>query len=129
MKMLDKVSETEEIKTIMAEIGRRAKKASQQLATASGAQKDEALNAMADKLLENSEDILAANEKDMIAAREGNMAPAFQDRLQLNDERIKAMAQSLRDIAELKDPVGQVMDKWERPNGLKMIAFVRRQQR
>jgi len=116
--MLDKPTETADVKSIMQEIGRRAKTAAKNLAKASTEQKNNALNAMADSLWENLDNILTENEKDMKAARDGNMAQSFQDRLQLDEDRIKGMMDGLRAIADLPDPVGELIAEWDRPNGL-----------
>ncbi|MEM7289584.1 MAG: aldehyde dehydrogenase family protein, partial [Pseudomonadota bacterium] len=115
--MLDKVSENDVV-AVMAELGARAKAATAKLATAGTDQKNLALNAMAVALLAQLPDILSANEKDMEAALGSGMAPSFLDRLMLDETRVVAMADGLRAIANLDDPVGATIAKWERPNGL-----------
>ncbi len=115
--MLEAV-ETENVADMMAELGARAKAASAALATASSEQKDHALNATAITLLAQLPDILEANAKDMEAAHAGGMAGSFLDRLRLDDERVVAMADGIRAIAGLDDPVGATIAKWDRPNGL-----------
>jgi glutamate-5-semialdehyde dehydrogenase len=114
------MQDSSEIEAVMADIGTRAKAAAAILATASSDQKTLALNAMAFAVLAQLPEILDANEKDMEAARSGGMAAAFLDRLQLDDERIVAIADGLRAIAGLDDPVGTVIAQWERPNGLQI---------
>ena len=79
--------------------------------------KNRALNAMADALIENSAAILAANDIDMAAAR-GHISDVMLDRLKLNPARIEGMAQGIREVALLPDPVGAVISRVERPNGL-----------
>lgn len=82
--------------------------------------KNAALLAMADGLLENEEGLLEANEKDLEAFEgDGSRAP-MADRLRLTPDRIAAMAKQLREIADLRDPVGQSLGMWQRPNGMKV---------
>ncbi|KQS76162.1 gamma-glutamyl phosphate reductase [Rhizobium sp. Leaf384] len=109
-----------EIQDLMAAIGRQAKASARPLATASPTQKTAALMAMADAILKRSADILAANALDLENARETGVAAAFIDRLTLNEERVSSMANAIRDIAALPDPVGDVIAEWERPNGLRI---------
>ena len=87
------------------------------LQAADTAKKDAALNAMADALIGRQAEILAANALDMEAAR-GRISDVMLDRLKLTEERITGMAQSIREVAALKDPVGEVIRRVERPNGL-----------
>jgi glutamate-5-semialdehyde dehydrogenase len=104
------------------QIGRNAQASSRVLARMSTVQKDHALAAVADQIERDSDEILSANSADLDAAQ--SLGAAMLDRLRLDPERIKKIAQSVRAIAELKDPVGEVLKEWERPNGLK-IAKVR----
>jgi glutamate-5-semialdehyde dehydrogenase len=104
----------------VADLGRRAKAASRQLATASTAAKDEALRAAADLLEERSGDVLEANAADLGAAASGGMEPGPLDRLRLSEARLAGMAAGLRQVAALPDPVGEVLDGWKRPNGLEI---------
>jgi len=104
----------------VADLGRRAKAASRQLATASTAAKDEALRAAADLLEQRSGDVLEANAADVEAAAAGGMEPGPLDRLRLTDARLAGMAAGLRKVAALPDPVGEVLDGWKRPNGLEI---------
>jgi glutamate-5-semialdehyde dehydrogenase len=106
--------------TAVAELGRRAKAASRILATASTPAKDAALYTAADLLLEHAGDIQAANAADLDAARAAGMATGPLDRLTLTDARLEGMANGLRTVAALADPVGEVLDGWRRPNGLEM---------
>lgn len=99
------------------DILRAAKAAWPALQLADTAQKNAALNAMADALIARQDDILAANARDMEAAR-GKIGDVMLDRLKLTPGRIEGMAQGIREVAELGDPVGAVIDRVERPNGL-----------
>ena len=108
------------VKTLMADLGRRARKAAGALAIAPTETKNAALAAMADAIEENSAGILAANAEDVAHAKANGVTGSFIDRLELNPDRIKAMADGIRAIADLDDPVGDVIAAWERPNGLKI---------
>jgi len=108
------------IEPMMLYMGRLAREAAGELARASTAQKNAALEAMAVKLKENAGKILEANRQDLDAAQKKGRDAAFLDRLALNEARIAAMAKGLRDIAALPDPVGQVTESWTRPNGLEI---------
>ncbi|WP_246300655.1 glutamate-5-semialdehyde dehydrogenase [Mycoplana rhizolycopersici] len=103
---------------LMATIGKRARAAARPLATASTETKNRALEAMAKAIQAESETILAANAIDLVHARESGVAASFIDRLTLTPERIEAVAAGIRDIAAFKDPVGDVIAEWDRPNGL-----------
>ena len=115
--MLDQVKTTD-IDALMAEIGRNARAAARPLATATTEAKNRALQAMAAEILANRDTILAANALDLAHARESGVAASFLDRLTLTAERIEGIAGAIRDIAGLKDPVGDVIAEWDRPNGL-----------
>lgn len=105
---------------LMQQIGENARAAYKQLATASEAQKNEALLAAAQALRTEMPQILTANAKDMDAARANGITGAMLERLQLNESRVEAMAKGLEAIAKLADPVGDILTEWERPNGLKI---------
>ncbi len=107
-----------DVKSIMAAIGQRARQAARVLAYATTDAKNLALTAAADAIITESPALLAANAEDIVAAKERGISSAFLDRLTLTDKRIEAIAQGLRDIAALPDPVGTVMANWQRPNGL-----------
>ena len=81
-------------------------------------QKNDCLKAVADCLLADKEMILIANAQDIAAATASGMHIGLIDRLRLSDERIEAMAEGLREVAELEDPVGEIMETYKRPNGL-----------
>ena len=104
--------------TLMAGIGRRAKAAARPLAIAGTERKNAALTAMADAVLRNEKTILEANAIDVANGEESGLSPAMMDRLKLTPERIAAMATGIREIADLADPVGEVIAQWTRPNGL-----------
>lgn len=95
----------------------RAKGAAPLLRAASEEQKNNLLHAMADSLIKNTESILAANRED-VRVSEGIISPVMIDRLRLNEERIEAMAEGIRSVAALPDPVGKILSKTLRPNGL-----------
>ncbi|ASY58489.1 MULTISPECIES: glutamate-5-semialdehyde dehydrogenase [Sinorhizobium] len=116
--MLDTVENGSDVNAIMLEIGRRAKAAARPLAIASAERKHAALIGMAEAIIARSSDILAANATDLANAEESGVAKAFIDRLTLTDGRIRDMADGIRAIAALKDPVGDVIAAWDRPNGL-----------
>ncbi len=106
------------VEALMLEIGKQAKAAAQPLAVASAERKHAALVSMATNIIAAKEKILAANAIDLENARESGMAASFVDRLTLTEERIIDMANGIRAIADLKDPVGEVIAEWDRPNGL-----------
>ena len=87
----------------------RAREASHGLALATRSQKDRALHAMADALVAEQDEILAANAEDVARAEAGGTPPNIVDRLRLTTERLVGMAQGLRDVAGLPDPVGEVV--------------------
>ncbi|MGA9487084.1 MAG: glutamate-5-semialdehyde dehydrogenase, partial [Methylocella sp.] len=103
---------------IMAALGREARAAAHALSLASTKQKNLAIHKAADTMRARAADILAANARDMAAAKANGTAPAFLDRLALDSARVEAMAKGLDDIAALPDPVGRILAKFERPNGL-----------
>ena len=104
----------------MTQLAQQAKTASRELARLSTADKNAALLAMADALQANTAALLAANAKDMATGAQMGLSAAMLDRLKLDDRRIAAMAQGLREVAALPDPVGRVLDDRTRPNGLRL---------
>ena len=104
----------------LTEIGARSKAAQKILAKAGGAVIDKALLAIADALESNNGYILEANAKDISAGEENGLSQALIDRLSLNEARISAMAQGLRQVASSENPVGKVLWGETRPNGLKI---------
>lgn len=114
--MLDKVKD--DIAALMLDLGRRARAAAQPLAISSAERKHAALVSMAAEIVARKDDILAANALDLDNAHAAGMTGSFLDRLTLNEARVRAMADGIRTIAELRDPVGEVIAEWDRPNGL-----------
>ena len=105
---------------IMADVGQRARAAARQIANAATSQKQDALRASAKQLDSNRDVILAANVTDMQAGESSGLSKAMLDRLKLDGKRIDGIRDSLLAIAELTDPVGQIISQWDRPNGLKI---------
>ena len=105
---------------MMLDMGRFAREAAGELALASSAQKNEALERMAARLESGSEQIIEANRQDLEAARSKGRDLAFLDRLMLDGLRVAGMARGLREVAALPDPVGRTIAKWTRPNGLEI---------
>lgn len=101
-------------------IGKNARQAGQVLANVDTATKNKALHAIADTLLEKSAWLQAENEKDLVAGREKGLEPAMLDRLALSDKALATMAQGLRQIAELADPVGIISDMKYLPSGIQV---------
>lgn len=118
--MLDTVAQSPDIDVLMNDIGRKAKAAARPLGFASTDAKNKALNAMADAILANKAHILSENAKDLKDVEGTDMLASFIDRLTLNDKRVTEMAEGIRAIAALPDPVGEVIAAWDRPNGLKI---------
>jgi glutamate-5-semialdehyde dehydrogenase len=107
-----------EIAEAMNEIGRQAKAAARVLAIAPAEQKNRALAAMAAAIRSGKAMILSANAQDMAGGKAAGLTGSFLDRLELNDQRIEAMAEGLDVVRELADPVGKVTESWTRPNGM-----------
>ena len=101
-------------------LGKKAKEASYILGNLSSKDKNDALYAMADFLIENSKVIIEANKKDLETSRIKGTSESMLDRLALNEARIEGMANCLRQVAALEDPVGEVLGMWTRPNGLQI---------
>ena len=96
----------------------QSKKISKDIAILSGEVKNRVLNEMADALLEHCDFIVSNNEKDMSAGRLENLDEALLDRLLLTGDRVKDMSQAIKEIANLKEPVGRILDGWITDNGL-----------
>lgn len=105
---------------VMADIGRRARAAARKLALASTRDKDAALEAMGQAIRAATPAILAANAEDIAEARSRGATAAFIDRLMLDEQRVAAMAEGIDVVAGLEDPVGAVIDAWDRPNGMRI---------
>jgi glutamate-5-semialdehyde dehydrogenase len=104
----------------IVELVKKARAASNKLATLSTAVKDQALAAMAEGLEARAEELLAANEKDLEAFEKAKGSKAMADRLKLTPERIKEMADGIRQIVKLPDPLGEAPKMWRRPNGMQV---------
>jgi glutamate-5-semialdehyde dehydrogenase len=102
----------------VTEICANAKRASRQLAQVDSATKDAALQKIADALVDRTPEILEANARDLEAGRANGLDAALIDRLALDEARVAGIAQGVRDIIALQDPVGEVIDGWRLPNGL-----------
>ncbi len=113
-----------DIQAVMAEIGAKAKAAAGTLAYASAERKHAALIGAADAVWANRAEIIAANDKDMIFGADKGLSPAMMDRLKLDEERIRAVVDGLRAVAEQPDPVGELLEEWDMASGLH-IARVR----
>ena len=105
---------------LIASMGRHARSAALVLAGLSSADKARALNAMAQTIRDAEPDILAANKIDMANGTAAGLSAALLDRLKLTPERVAATADGVATVATLKDPVGEIIDEIERPNGLKL---------
>src|SRR5690606_22814791 len=109
-----------EVTAAVHEIARRAQAAAPQIATATRAVKDAALHALADALVERADAIVTANAEDLERGRQNGMSPGLLDRLTLTPERIAGIADALRELAALPDPVGEVVRGSTLPNGLRL---------
>lgn len=105
---------------MLKEMGARALNAKYALQKLTATEKNKAMLHASEALLSHTEEILSANEKDIKAGKEKGMHEGLLDRLALTETRIAAMAEGLRQIAALEDPIGEIMDTFIRPNGLKI---------
>ncbi|MGN1466923.1 MAG: glutamate-5-semialdehyde dehydrogenase [Ruminococcus sp.] len=105
--------------TVIEQMGQKAKQASRVLANA-GALKNKALNAIADALIMNTDTIVNANNIDLENGKSAGLTPALLDRLKLGGDRIKAMAEGVRKVASLNDPVGTVVSGYKAENGMEI---------
>jgi glutamate-5-semialdehyde dehydrogenase len=115
-----KTARKDNIASYMRELGERARAASRGMARASTGEKNAALFALAKIIEDESSTILEANAYDLRAAREGKLEEALLDRLELNESRIAAMADGVRQVAALPDPVGELFDLKMRPSGIQV---------
>jgi len=106
--------------TSLQELGLRAKAAARLLATLSSSAKNEALVSAADRLAARSDEILSANASDVATSLDSGATATVVDRLRLSEARVAAMAEGLRSVAMLPDPVGEVVEGYVRPNGLRV---------
>ncbi len=109
-----------DIKEYMHQVGRRAREASRAMARAGTAAKNAALEATAEAIEEEMPRLLEENRKDMEAGAEKGLGSALLDRLELNEQRVLAMAEGLRQIGQLPDPVGEITDLKYRPSGIQV---------
>ncbi|MGN6690821.1 MAG: glutamate-5-semialdehyde dehydrogenase [Sphingopyxis sp.] len=105
---------------LIADMGARARAAARRLAVAATADKAAALHAAAARLRARTPDILAANARDMAAGKSSGLTAAMLDRLRLDEGRLGAIADAVKAVAALADPVGQVIDRAVRPNGMEL---------
>ncbi len=103
---------------LVTSLAQRARAASFSLAIAPSSAKNAALTDLADRLTRSTDSLLAANQRDLAAAKENNLSSAQVDRLTLTPARLAQLADSVREVAELPDPVGELLDETTRPNGL-----------
>lgn len=109
-----------DLASLINDLGRRARTAARTLATLDRARKDAALLAMANELMASAETILAANSEDIAAGRAAGVSSALLDRLTLTPDRLAKMAEGLRQVATLSDPVGEVLREWTPANGVRL---------
>ena len=112
------MKDLDNIPALMADLGKRAKAASQELAFASAERKHAALIAAADAVWANRAQIIEANKKDLEFGRDKGLSPAMMDRLMLDESRVQGMVDGLRTVADQADPVGEVLTEWDMPSGL-----------
>ena len=115
---LKTITSPDELDALMREIGQAARAAARKLALATEAQKNAALKAQAHALRVAKAEILAANREDVADAKAAGISGSFLDRLELNENRVLAMADGLDVIRSVADPVGVVLKSWRRPNGM-----------
>ena len=111
---------SKEIKDKITKMGSDALTASRALANLTTDQKNKILLAMADGILSDADKIISANVIDLDDAVNNNLTNSMIDRLRLDQKRIEAIADGIRQVATLPDPVGEIMDEWDRPNGIKI---------
>lgn len=109
-----------DVKKYMADVGQRARDASRTIGLAPTSVKNQSLNMMADRLIEQRENLKSANALDLATGKEKGLDAALLDRLELTDERISSMAEGLRQITTLEDPVGVMTDMAYRPSGIQV---------
>jgi glutamate-5-semialdehyde dehydrogenase len=109
-----------ELKDLILDYGQRARRAARMLSRLGTERKNAALRSMADQLTARTEAILEANKSDLEKAGGTGLTSSMMERLTLNPKRVQAMADGVRQVAELEDPVGTLLKEWTRPNGLKI---------
>jgi len=108
------------IQETIHQMGKQAREAAYKLAQLTSEEKNAILRAMAASIRKATPELLEANAKDLAAGTEKGLSSAMLDRLKLDEKRIEAMAAGIDQVATLPDPVGQGMDSWERPNGIRI---------
>jgi len=108
----------DQLQELVTKIAQQARAASLELAVMETAQKNRALEVLADKLVAATDELLEVNQKDLAAAEALELEPALVDRLRFSPERVAKMADGVREVAALPDPVGEELEKIDRPNGL-----------
>ena len=108
------------IQETIQQMGQQARAAAHRLAQLSSEEKNTILRAMASAIREAAPELIAANELDLAAGKEKGLSSAMLDRLKLDEKRIEAMAVGIDEVALLPDPVGQILDEWDRPNGIRI---------
>ena len=108
------------IQETIHQMGQQARAAAHRLAQLSSEEKNTILRAMASAIREAAPELIAANELDLAAGKEKGLSSAMLDRLKLDEKRIEAMAAGIDEVALLPDPVGQILDEWDRPNGIRI---------
>lgn len=106
------------VEELIHTMAREARTAAQGLRRIGRDQKDAALHALAGKLMDRQEALIRENQDDLSRAREAGLSPAMLDRMTLTPGVIEGMAEGLREVAALPDPVGEIEGMWKRPNGL-----------
>src|ERR1700749_4845004 len=115
---LKAIDATADLPALMTELAARAREAARELALASPEQKNRALDAMERAIRAQASPILAANAEDVAEVRAGGASSAFIDRLTLTQARVDAMADGIKTVRDITDPVGVVTESWQRPNGM-----------
>jgi glutamate-5-semialdehyde dehydrogenase len=115
---LKAIDHSTDLPALMSDLATQARAAARTLALASPAQKNQALDAMAQAIRANAAAILKANAEDVAEARAGGASSAFVDRLTLTQARIEAMADGIKVVRDIDDPVGKITERWQRPNGM-----------
>ncbi|MBS0530749.1 MAG: glutamate-5-semialdehyde dehydrogenase [Proteobacteria bacterium] len=115
---LKAIDASDDLPALMSDLAQQARAAARVLGVASAAQKNQALDAMAQAIRANAAAILKANAEDVAEARASGATSAFVDRLTLTQARIDAMADGIKVVRDIDDPVGKVTERWQRPNGM-----------
>ena len=120
---VEKSAGMSDLKSQILEYGRRARVAARVLARLDSATKNAGLLAMAEEILAAKDEILAANARDVEKGTANGLSKPMLERLTLNEKKLAAMAQGIREVAELADPVGETIRDWTRPNGLRITKI------